>query len=436
MSSLSQEDLDAGWDDEPEPSAAAKTEAANAASQSLAPPNSITIEKTPAPVESIIVRSAPPDDTQLVAPDASAASPLPALDTSPEVESSLQAAAPEAQTSLEATALEAESNLEPTVPPASGPLSPTLAIPAETTQSSVSDSLASSIVGEAVAPEASLDQEAIEHSLAEAPRAAEIDVQLDLFTTVAEKPQLLAEKGVDTGVAAEPFALEGPASEVEALVPFRPAEITSVLPETDVTARPEAALNDKSDVNPVVSLDPRQPEPVALEAPSSATTESFAIRHWRSIALAAAVALFAVAGLLSIRSKHSQARTEKPTVSTKIGDMQSGRATPGVISNPAAVPIEAAAIARTAAPVAIGAPEPARPTPAAGAQAESFSDAFVKHAATVNSSWADVKKRPKAVESSQSNKPVAASAAKTNDNPLDVLDKLEKARKAKKAGAK
>jgi ABC-type proline/glycine betaine transport system ATPase subunit len=64
--------------------------------------------------------------------------------------------------------------------------------------------------------------------------------------------------------------------------------------------------------------------------------------------------------------------------------------------------------------------------------AESFSEAFVKHAASANSKWTDLKKRPKVIDPSQPSKPTQASGAKEDNNPMDVLNKLEKARKAKK----
>jgi len=175
-------------------------------------------------------------------------------------------------------------------------------------------------------------------------------------------------------------------------------------------------------------------EPAAVEVAPRA--ESYAIRHWKTIAIAAAAALFLLAGLLAIRSKQAQTRRAQPVALSKIGDIQSDHVAPAVASNPASTAGEAAAVAKSAAPTQIGAPEPVRPTPATGAQTESFSDAFVKHAASVNSSWAEVKKHPKAIDSSQLNKPTAASNAKANDNPLDVLDKLEKARKAKKSATK
>jgi len=66
------------------------------------------------------------------------------------------------------------------------------------------------------------------------------------------------------------------------------------------------------------------------------------------------------------------------------------------------------------------------------AQAESFADAFVKHAASANSNWAEVKKRIKAADAQSANRPNQTGVNASNDNPLGLLDQLEKARKAKK----
>jgi hypothetical protein len=155
---------------------------------------------------------------------------------------------------------------------------------------------------------------------------------------------------------------------------------------------------------------------LAVEVVASAPTESYVIQHWRMIAIAAAATVALVVGLLAIRSKQRSRAPEQSAAVTRVAPIQPG----------------------PALPIAVGAPESARPTSSTGAssQAESFSDSFAKHAATVNSSWAQVKKRPRAVESNQSVKPTAAASAKTEDNPLDVLDKLERARKAKKSGGK
>jgi hypothetical protein len=466
---MSQEDLDAGWDEESEQSATAKAESANAVSQSVAPPNSITIEKTPAKLESAVVRAAQPDQTEFAAPNTSGASPLAVPDTTvaesadvhspaseapvqvdrvpdesqlagsspepsatapqaesslqgtapevasslqeavPEVASSLQGTAPEAESSLQGTAPEAESSLEPVVPPASSSISVTQTVSADATPR-----LETSSQPPSTAAEASLELGASEASSTGAPQAGEPDVQLDLFSAVAERPQLLAEKGVDTGVEAEAAA---------------------GLPERDAPSTPDVPVSNESSVKLESSAALVLDEPVTAEAAPRAAAEGYAVRHWRTIAIASTAALLLIVGLLAIRAKHTQTRRNQPAVPERIGDVQAQRVAPA-LAHPTTTAGEAVATAKPAASAEIGAPEPARPTPVAGAQAESFSDAFVKHAATVNSNWAEVKKRPKAIESSQSNKPAAASNAKANDNPLDLLDKLEKARKAKKSAGK
>jgi len=70
--------------------------------------------------------------------------------------------------------------------------------------------------------------------------------------------------------------------------------------------------------------------------------------------------------------------------------------------------------------------------PESVAQAESFADAFAKHAASANSNWAEVKKRIKSADAQSANRPNQTGANASSDNPLGLLDQLEKARKAKK----
>jgi len=70
--------------------------------------------------------------------------------------------------------------------------------------------------------------------------------------------------------------------------------------------------------------------------------------------------------------------------------------------------------------------------PGSVAQAESFADAFVKHAASANSNWAEVKKRIKAADTQSANRPNQTGVNASSDNPLGLLEQLEKTRKAKK----
>jgi hypothetical protein len=70
--------------------------------------------------------------------------------------------------------------------------------------------------------------------------------------------------------------------------------------------------------------------------------------------------------------------------------------------------------------------------PGSVAQAESFADAFAKHAASANSNWAEVKRRIKAADAQSANRSNQAGVSASSDNPLGLLDQLEKTRKAKK----
>lgn len=70
--------------------------------------------------------------------------------------------------------------------------------------------------------------------------------------------------------------------------------------------------------------------------------------------------------------------------------------------------------------------------PGSTVQAESFADAFAKHAASANSNWAEVMKRSKSTDAQSTNRSNQPAASASTDNPLGVLDQLEKARKAKK----
>ena len=478
MSSLSQEDLDAGWD-EPERSAVPKAEPANAVSQSI-PPNSITIEKSPAPLDSAIVRSAP-DAEALADSNSVSAAPLlppdgtltgPPVVTSPAEEVLAQLAAtsqePVAQQPIESGLGQSvpESNTEVVGQPAESsheqstqateaelvvrtPEScsePVEQRPAESSLEQSAEPTEAELVVQpteaspeplARATDSNLEQtippvSGVPVSSSGASPAGSPDSQLELFTAVTEKPKLLALKGVDTGAEAEPIAAESAAEVPGVSIEVTTVEAPSALRAPDVVAAQDGPISHKSSVRPQASADLGVDEAAAVEVTLRSNTESYTVRHWRTIAIAAAAALFLVVGFLTIRSRHTQ--RDQPLVQSKIGDIQAQHVAPVSVPNPASTASEAAAVAKSAVP--IGAPAPVRPAPATGAQAESFSDAFVKHAATANSSWADVKKRPKAIESSQVNKPNAASNAKANDNPLDVLDKLEKARKAKKSVAK
>jgi hypothetical protein len=462
MSSLSQEDLDAGWDDEPEQSAAAKAESANGVSQSIAPPNSITIEKTPAPLESVIVRSAPPDNTECADPNTADASPLSVPDTTHTESTDVNSPATEdhervgrvpdekqvaessstapGEHSLEFEGQSGESNLAVRVTQAESSSeavtqgadsSPEAMAPGVESRQQATEPLDPTSQATSPATVASSDLVASEASSTGAPSASGLDVQLDLFTAVAEKPQLLSQKGVNTGAEADPVEPESASGEVEAKVQSKPMQAPSALPEREAPAVAYAPAGNKASVKPLQSVDLGGDEPAAVALAPRAKAESYAIQHWRSIAIAATAALFLAAVLFAIRSKHAQTKQDKPAV--LMVETHSEHVAPVVISNPPNTASEAARMAKPAASAEIGAPEPVRSPPAA---AESFSDAFVKHAATFNSSWAEVKKRPKAIESNQLNKPVAAGSAKANDNPLDVLDKLEKARKAKKTTGK
>ena len=453
--------MDAGWDDGPEQSAVPKAESADAVSQSI-PPNSITIEKSPAPLDSAIVRSAPDAEVLADSSGASAAPPLP-LDgtltelpvvTSPAGEVLAQPAAtsqepvaqqpaePSLERSTQATESElvgqpAESSSEPL---AQRPTESSLEQSAEPTESELGPQpTESSPEPQEPATEVNLEQTippvlGILVSSSGASPADSPDSQLQLFTAVTEKPQLLALKGVDTRAEAEPIA-SGGATEVPGVsIEAKTLEAPSALRAPDVVAAQDGPISCESSVTPQALVDRGVDEPAAVGVTLRSDTERHTIRHWRTIAIAAAAALFLVVGLLTIRSRHAQ--TSRDQVQTKISDIQAQQVAPVSVSNPASTAGEAAAVAKSAVPTQIGAPQPVRPAPATGAQSESFSDAFAKHAATVNSSWADVKKRPKAIESSQLNKTNAASNAKGNDSPLDVLDKLEKARKAKSSVAK
>jgi len=178
--------------------------------------------------------------------------------------------------------------------------------------------------------------------------------------------------------------------------------------------------------------DSAKEEQRTVEVAPSQPTPSFAIAHWRMIAVAGAALLALIVGLLLIRSKHQTRLQQERSRAAHVVPVQQGL--PAVAHGEQTPPRVSVATAASGA-----VPATTRQAPASdnNAQKESFSEAFVKHAASVNSNWAEVKKRPKVSEPSQPVRSAASgnpSNAKPAANPLDVLDKLEKARKAKKTG--
>jgi hypothetical protein len=229
------------------------------------------------------------------------------------------------------------------------------------------------------------------------------------FVPVAEKPKLLAYRATETPI-------ENDALSVQVVAP---------------------AITDQA--KPAVSIDVAVEQELEVEiAPRPQSLAMSAIRQRRFMVIAAGALLcLAFCTLLAIRVKHSNRKLNQSPVSAKFGPIQAERVAPLAVTNPALPSAVASVTGSTVVPGEIRPPESAahvRPAASAGPASESFSDAFVKHAAAVNSNWAEVKKHPRATDTAQVNRPAAAGAgtAKANDDPLDLLDKLEKARKAKK----
>ena len=476
MSSLSQEDLDAGWaEPDSEQAALPGSDAAGAVPHASTPPNSITIETTPAPLESLIMHSPPPPDAsdeshvklsaaallsaQEFSETESVAENQPAQDSAasaPEtVDNAVAETTPPAESeaptsehsvrSADSVAIEEplspsntvnESNAQTTAseespaPPRTVDESASQAIASEESpalsgavdesnaQASASGELAaaSSIVdgsdSRAIASDDSA--ESIGSDIAVAVTSDKPEANLEPFVTVTEKPQSPSERGIESTVEPEDAA-NGTIAEQATVQESPTPELASFVGHS-VDSAADLPIPQAPRVTSRATNELASDEPLAVEVVASAPTESYVIQHWRMIAIAAVATVALVVGLLAIRSKQRSRAPEQSAAVTRVAPIQPG----------------------PALPIAVGAPESARPTSSTGAssQAESFSDSFAKHAATVNSSWAQVKKRPRAVESNQSVKPTAAASAKTEDNPLDVLDKLERARKAKKSGGK
>ncbi len=262
-----------------------------------------------------------------------------------------------------------------------------------------------------------------------------LDTQPASFAVVTEKPQLLAEKGVDTRVETLEVPTDKELVAAAAQAEPKPQAGSTVSEEPVVQSETDESVGHDSSVMPDASIDVSVDEPLAVEMAPKLSSEKTVIRHWRIFALAAGALTLLIVGFLAIHSRRPIKKPDQASAMSNIGLNQAEHAVPIAVTNQATPAQAAAATASAATSAEIGASEPVHPAAAAGvgAQAESFSDAFAKHAATVNSSWAEVKKRPKLVESSgQPIKPNTASNAKADDNPLDLLDKLEKARKAKK----
>ena len=389
MASLSHEDLDAGWDDLDEAAAAApQSESTAAGPQASAPPKSLTIEKTPAQAESV--------------------------DSNPEGAAEALAAPEESDTLPE--------SLPSSSPP---PVNPAEALAAPEEPDSLPESLRSTSHPR-VSPAETRSEDASRSS--------------EPFVPVTEKPKLLAYQGVETPI-------ENDASPVQVVAPAITDQARSIDQDEAaassakgvraekavraVSASPQAKLEVSSDV----AFEQELEVEIASGPQSSAMS---AIRQRRFMVIAAGALLCLIlCTLLAIRVKHSDRKLDQAPVSAKLGPIQAERAAPLAVTNPALPSAGASVTGTIPVPAEIGPPESAahaRPAVNASPASESFSDAFVKHAAAVNSNWAEVKKHTRATDTAQVNRPAAAGAgtAKANDNPLDLLDKLEKARKAKK----
>ena len=442
MSSLSQEDLDAGWDaPEVEPSAASAPEAAEATAHATTPPNSMTVDTTPAPLESLIVRSPPPATLDEANPEAVVAPAVEAGAVEVANESSPGQASEGAGPAVDSTK---------TAQPEQAEL-PTSESRVRAAESVIANDMPPDVESAPIDLGAESRPEALvspgESEVAPSTATAEVQSQsgIEPFAPVPEKPQLLAQRGVETTTepkeAAVATADSAPQSEPPDVVvgPGKPDDevaVESTQANIEVAVESPQPNASQPAVAQAARHQSRPPtesaldEPMAVELASPSLAPSFVIQHWRSIGVAVAATLALVAGLLAIRSKHQANALQ-----------QRAPVTNAVPTKPEPLPVvavEPSTRIGVAASATIGAPQPSRSAPPSGAspQAESFSDAFVKHAATVNSSWAEVKKRPRFSESSQPAKSASTAHATASDNPLDVLDKLEKARKAKKSSGK
>ena len=459
MSSLSQEDLDAGWDEpEGEQPAAGASEADQPATHASTPPNSMTVETTQAKLESMIVRSPPPPATSDGAePDAPASTPAAEAAATGLTHASLPDQAPEGFVAeLDNTETSQPAELE-------DPASESRIRTADDVIVPIMPPTADEAAPGDLSPSADFQPEG-EPSPRDSHEAAPtdgVDSNLEPFVTVAEKPQSLSQRGVETASELE----AAPADAALAIEPAQPTEVIAATAEPEQSAaiadnqavaalatepaRPtehaaataavteSAAAADelavahvaRSKSHPIHDLTPDEPMAVELAPPQS--TPSFVVQNWRLIAVASAAMVVLVAGLLVIRSKHHAKVLEQRAPVTNVAPAKPDPALPIAVTG-SSVKVEPVASGR------MGAPESSRSAPTMGAspQAESFSDAFVKHAATVNSNYAEVMKRPRVSEAGQPVRSAAPSNAKASDDPLDLLDKLEKARKAKKSAGK
>lgn len=456
MSSLSQEDLDAGWDEpEGEQPAAGEAEAAQASTHASTPPNSITVNTTQAQLQSMIVHSPPPAPSDEAEPDAAAcATEAAATELTPE-------SLPEH--ACEGNLAEVDSGEASQPAQSDAPASESRVRTVNDVIVPILPATADEVAPGDLSPSADFQPEA-ESSPRDSHEAAltdGVDSNLEPFVTVAEKPQSLSQRGVETASELEsarsdaalttepsrPTELIAATAELEqsaaivdnqteAALTTEPARLTESAAVTATLTRSAAAAAEpavarvaRSPSSPVLESPPD--EPMAVELAPLLPTPSIVVRHWRLVVVAGAAMVALVAGLLAIRSKHQAKVLEQRASVMNVVAAKPDPASPIAVTG-------SSANVETVASAAIGAPEPTHsaPTLVASPQAESFSDAFVKHAATVNSNYAEAKKRPRAPEAGQPVRPAATSNAKASEDPLDLLDKLEKARKAKKSAGK
>ena len=409
MSSLSQEDLDAGWDGLDAAEAVAR-DVTSPEAQALksTPPNSMTIEKSPAPLESLVVPAVTSTSNQSDSsqPDVVPAIPLAIASVEPTLP--LQLHDPSVAAGVtSAPSAEASSALD--------------APPAEVFTVEVGSSTAQSNEVPLLQTRTTPVPGAFVASNARAVHGAPVVAQGDVPLLDSKPPPVLQSEPVAS--QAEPVQAAPTVSDVE-------QEGADIVQES-----PAVPLRERTSAVGVVTRDVGGFPAVARTEGAGTRSRQLRVMLWSAAAL-----IGLGIGYVALHVRHANQQVAQPVNVTNVESKAINAAAPPARDPlaPSAPEVKAAsdsvpaANSATLAGKAVNV-DSASPRP----QSESFSDAFVKHAATVNSNWADVKKRPRVSESNSSSRPaaVAAPASKTGDDPLNVLDQLEKARKAKKQSA-
>jgi hypothetical protein len=203
----------------------------------------------------------------------------------------------------------------------------------------------------------------------------------------------------------------------------------------------------RSSRTPDEAVETRQPESEAAESKStpietaskkvgSGATSVAKRGKSTALVLGAAAVLMGGLALFVLRPKHAptpvRMGTEPAPQLVQPAAVNNVNPEVPVASAESAPSANQAAIASAAPPLATAAASAAPSASSSLTNGESFTDAFIKHAAKKDAKWADMKVKAGASKSTGAAPGAAKPPQPGNSDPLDVLKRLEDSRKAKR----